>query len=116
MTQNELMYQKERLDKRLETIAQELKRNEQRFEDYAELSDLAVQLLTEAATTFRSSPDSHLFEGALEEGRYLERKTQASLEQSHEELLGEQRRLYQEEEALTRKLKLVKEKERANEY
>lgn len=116
MTQNELMYQKERLDKRLETIAQELKRNEQRFEDYEELSNLAAKLLTEAATTFRSSPDSHLFEGALEEGRYLKRKTQASLEQSHEELLGEQRRLYQEEEALTRKLKLVKEKERANEY
>lgn len=39
MTQNELMYQKERLDKRLETIAQELKRNEQRFEDYEELSN-----------------------------------------------------------------------------
>ncbi|WP_231140854.1 hypothetical protein [Streptococcus equi] len=46
----------------------------------------------------------------------MKRKTQASLEQSHEELLGEQRRLYQEEEALTRQLKLVKGKERANEY
>ncbi|MDI5954047.1 hypothetical protein [Streptococcus equi] len=53
---------------------------------------------------------------ALAEGRYLKRKTQASLEQSHEELSGEQRRLYQEEEALTRQLRLVKEKERANEY
>lgn len=116
MTQNELMYQKERLDKRLETIAQELKCNEQRFEDYEELSNLAAQLLAETAATLRSSLDSHFFEGALAENHYLERKTQASLEQSHEELLGEQRRLYQEEEALTRQLRLVKGKERANEH
>lgn len=111
MEQNELVTAEKQVSDRLSQTERSLKETRQAMTDFSQLSKRSIQFLEETLAAFGGSSERSVFQRIFDDQVFLGNKIQKDLEQKHDDLEQEYRRLTIRQEELAKERQQLEREE-----